>query len=111
MKGYPYTPKEETTAERLGEAGLPMWFLYQKSRKPFVVDVRTAVVACLFLYSSMTYEEIADIFGFSTNALFNMVKRHERLKDTDKVYKKKLDQVWKILEKGKFCKKDMVNGK
>lgn len=105
MKGYPYTPENETTQLRLSDTGLPMWALLQKTRKQQVVDIRTAIVACLYLYSSMTYEEIADLFDLKPASIYYMVKRHDKLKDNDKKYSKKLDKVWEILEKNDFCKK------
>lgn len=105
MKGYPYTPKKETTAERLGDIGFPMWVLLQRTHNPSVVDIRTQIIANLFLYSSMTIPEIAEIFEFTDCHTHRLVSRHKSLLKSDKNYRKADEKVLKMLEEHRVIKK------
>lgn len=104
MKNYPFTPKIHVNAGTLTSAGIPMHQIMEHTRRPIIVDLRTIVMTLLYQNSSLTQEEIANIFKVRKSTVNKSVSRNKGLFWADKRYKLQFNEIKQLLEKAEIIK-------
>lgn len=94
MKNYPFAPQRHVTTHVLSQLGLTV----TKSKARTEVDKRTATISILYLFSSLTQQDVALIFKINQSTVVKALNRSSALLKTDKNYRKSFESTLSLLQ-------------